>query len=881
MEQLSERLRFETLLSDLIARFVNLPPAQLNPAIEEVLRELGEALRADRLTLAQPSAADPAKVFITHLYQARKAPAYPHPDDTRLPEGVKLAEGFAESVPLYKRIEMNKVVPWLVTKCRHGETVVISGREDLPEEALGDREFFSKFGTQSLVAIPLFAGRRWLGVLSIASFREMRVWPEDLVKRFQFVARVLASALEQFRLQVEVEERLRFEILIADLSSRFVNLPPDEADREIEGALRGVCEVLGIDNAVLWQWFSGAPGTFAITHVYYAPECPPPESKPRYGDFPWVAQMLASSQKFAMSSVEDLPPEAAVDKESARRFGIKSSLCLPLSVGGAPPVGILAFNTLRAERAWPDTLVQRLQLVAQVFANALARRRADQTLRESEELARATFEQAAVGIAHVGTDGRWLRVNDKLCSIVGFRPEELQTQTFQDITHPDDLDADLNIVRRFLSGEVETHSLEKRYIRKDQALVWVNLTISLVRTAAGAPKHFIVVVEEITDRKRADEALRLSEARLAAAADIEGIGFIEVDEGTGTAFADDRLCEIVGYPPDRNKGIQVVAFWKEHLHPSDLPRVLAERQEALDGNREDLRMEYRYLHPTLGERWIQHIGQPTVRDATGFAVKSFGVLRDITERKRAEEETLRLQREISHVSRVAMMGEISSSLAHELNQPLTAILSNAQAALQMLSKGSPDMDEIREILADIAADDQRAGAVIATLRGFLKKNELERQLLDVVEVVRDVLRLLRNEASLKNAFIEAEFGPGPAVIHGDRIQLQQVLVNLVVNALDAARDARASKPEITVRVDRRGEDAVRVSVADNGPGIPQDQVERIFEPYYTSKPGGLGMGLAIARSIVRSHGGRLWAEGNAAGGATFVVELPAEGGGLG
>ena len=222
--------------------------------------------------------------------------------------------------------------------------------------------------------------------------------------------------------------------------------------------------------------------------------------------------------------------------ESARLAGIKSNLTLPLSVGGEPPVGALAFNTLRAERDWPEALVKRLQLVAQVFANALARRRHELSLRESEELNRATFDQAAVGIAHVGTDGRCLRVNDKLCAIVGYPREELLRLTFQDITHPDDLETDLEHVRQVLAGEITTYTMEKRYFRKDRSLVWVNLTVSLVRTAAGEPRHFISVVEDITERKRAEEALRASEARLAAGADLAGLAFYEVDFGSGTAL---------------------------------------------------------------------------------------------------------------------------------------------------------------------------------------------------------------------------------------------------------------------------------------------------------------------------------------------------------
>ena len=616
VEELNERLRFETLLSDLIASFVNLPPTQLDAAIEEVLRQLGEALDADRLTLAQPSA-DSERVFITHLYQARKDPAYPHPDDASLPEGVALAEGLAESLPPYKRVEMNKVVPWLISKCRQGEKVMFSGREDLPEEAVGDRAFFSKFGTQSLVAVPLVAGNRWLGVLSVASFREVRVWPEALVKRFQLVARVLASALEQFRLRVEVEERLRFEILLADLSSRFVNLPPGEVDREIEGALRGVCEVLKIDNAVLWQWSPQPQGDLVLTHAYYAPDSPPPETTPRHEDFPWIAQRLLSGREVTLPSVEDLPAEAAVDLESARRFGVRSSLCLPLSLGGEPPIGILAFNTLRAVRDWPEELVQRFQLVAQVFTNALARRRAE---------------------------------------------------------------------------------------------------------------------------------------------------------------------------------------------------------------------------------------------------------------SRAEQ----LRQELGHAGRVTLLGELTATLAHEVNRPLAAILSNAQAARHWLASGAPDVAELGEVLDDIIADDKRAGQVIHRIRAMLQKQRPERERVDVNQLCREVASLLESELRSAEVQLRLELSPELLEVDASVVEMRQVILNLVMNALQAMRGAGSPMRLITLTTLGEARE-VAILVRDTGPGLEESIRERLWEPFFTTKPGGLGIGLSICRRIVESHGGRLEAENRAGGGATFRFVLPLAG----
>jgi formate hydrogenlyase transcriptional activator len=303
---------------------------------------------------------------------------------------------------------------------------------------------------------------------------------------------------------------LEFETLLADLSARFVSVPAGEVDRQIEDALRLVCEPLGIDLAVLWQWSSATPPVIAPTHAYDTQGILPPAGPLRQELFPWVIQHQLAGRMVVIPSVEEMPAEAAIDQESARFLSIKSNLTLPLSVGGEPPVGALAFNALRAERDWPDVLVKRLQLVAQVFTNALARRR---------------------------------------------------------------------------------HEL----------------------------------------------SLQKSEARLQAAADLTGLGFYEVDFGERVAFFDDRLCTLCGVPPDRLEGLGTLEFWMEHLHPDDRQRVLAQRQELHDGRLERLSIEYRYQHPAHGERWFHHVACVAGRDANGHAVKTFGVLRDVTERRQREE----------------------------------------------------------------------------------------------------------------------------------------------------------------------------------------------------------------------------------------------------
>jgi two-component system sensor kinase FixL len=237
---------------------------------------------------------------------------------------------------------------------------------------------------------------------------------------------------------------------------------------------------------------------------------------------------------------------------------------------------------------------------------------------------------------------------------------------------------------------------------------------------------------------------------------------------------------------------------------------------------------------------------------------------------RHERETGQQRDQLAHLARVASLGELSASLAHELNQPLTAILSNAQAGLRMLQQGGND-EEVRAALQDIVEDDRRASEVIRRLRGMLIKEQAELRELDVNELVREVLRLYRSDLLNRRITLELALAPGLPPVRGDRVQLQQVLLNLLINAADAMTGLERR----TLFIDTgRHEDAVRVKVRDTGAGIADGDLERVFEPFVSTKPTGLGLGLAVCRTIVDVHRGRLWAERNPGGGASFQLELP-------
>jgi signal transduction histidine kinase len=247
--------------------------------------------------------------------------------------------------------------------------------------------------------------------------------------------------------------------------------------------------------------------------------------------------------------------------------------------------------------------------------------------------------------------------------------------------------------------------------------------------------------------------------------------------------------------------------------------------------------------------------------------------KDIVAQQRAELEAKENRAQLTHLTRVALLGQLSGALAHELNQPLTAILSNAQAALHFLKADRIDPAELREILDDIVAEDQRAGQVIHRLRALFKRGETELQLLQVNDLVRESLDLAHGDLVTRNVAVATELSPYVPMVRGDRVQMQQVLLNLLVNACEAMGPGGAR--HVTIATYATDDDAVQISVTDRGPGIPAEQEPRLFEPFFTTKPQGLGLGLSISRSIVTAHGGRLWATNNAGPGATFHIVLPA------
>ena len=396
--------------------------------------------------------------------------------------------------------------------------------------------------------------------------------------------------------------------------------------------------------------------------------------------------------------------------------------------------------------------------------------------------------------------------------------------------------------------------------------------LGLVLVMASALSRDVLRASQLVHELQTSEAgLRESEARMSLAVDAADLGIWIRELARNEIWASHKWRELFAFEPSEPLEFDAIL---QRLHPDDregLRQAQAMAFAGADGGR--YQTEYRLLLPDGATRWISSQGRVDF-DATGQPVLIRVAARDVTARKQAEQETQLLRQEIAHAGRVSMMGQLATGLAHEINQPLASILRNAEAAELFLQHPSPDLDEIRAILSDIRSDDERAGHVIDRMRGLLKRQTLDTGRLDVGALVADVAALVRIDAATRQVKLDVDVPADLPHVRGDRVQIQQVLLNLILNGMDALQETRLEdrRVDVTARID--GAQLVEIAVDDTGHGIPADKLGKIFDPFFTTKPNGMGIGLAVSRTIVEAHSGRLWAENRNGGGAAFRFTLP-------
>ncbi|HXV80590.1 MAG TPA: PAS domain S-box protein [Candidatus Binatia bacterium] len=812
------------------------------------------------------------------------------------------------------------------------------------------------------------------------------------------IDRLLRERRRRRLAQQRLEERVRFEQLVSELSNTFINLPPERVEAQIIDALGRVASFLRFDIAAL-SVFTGRGTEGRVAYIWRAEGVPEIPSDLTDKDFPWVAQEVFTGRDVCLRTLEMLPLAARTDRDSYERYHVRSAHNVPV-VGGGKVIGVFGLCTAWEEREMSRELLQSQRLLGEIFANALVRKVADEARREVEKNFRSLVETTAAVPWQADTES-WVftYVGPRAVRLLGYPLEQWYEKDFWvSHLHPDDKEFAVNTCLG-LSRSAEDFEFEYRMIASSGKIVWVQ-DIVRCEHQNGKPVELRGFMLDISERRQAEEARRESEERISLAASTAGLGLWVWDATRDESWVTPEGRRLFGW--DESEPITLERFIRT-LHPDDREptreavlrslqnggdylaefrvvlsggaiRWVATRgrvefdlngrplrmrgvsiditdrrraEQALEKERrflrqvididpnfifakdregrftlvnqavadaygttvEDLigktdadfnpnREEIKFFHRmdlevmnTLQERfipeeqltdaqgkirWLQTVKRPII-DKDGVANQVLGASTDITQRKDAESELERNRQELAHVSRISTMGELAASLAHELNQPLTAILGNAQAAQRFMAANPVDLEEVREILQDIVQDDSRASEVIQRMRALVKKEEVAFAPLNIAEVTHDVARLIYADAVLLNIAVAVELDPALPLLLGDRVQLQQVVLNLMLNAFDAMKDCPVNDRRVVLRAEQADAGGVRVAVRDCGVGLSGSKLDKIFHPFYTTKRDGLGMGLSISRSIVEDHGGRLWAENNPDRGATFYFTLPVEG----
>jgi PAS domain S-box-containing protein len=402
--------------------------------------------------------------------------------------------------------------------------------------------------------------------------------------------------------------------------------------------------------------------------------------------------------------------------------------------------------------------------------------------------------------------------------------------------------------------------------RADGAYRWFHVRALPLRDNQGVVVRWYCVLTDIEDRKRTEEALRSSEHHLRLITEtIPALVWRTTPDGE-IDYVNRRVLEYTGKPLEHfgKDG------WLQLLHPDDVDSTIRLwRQNIQTGHSHQVTYRLRRADGTY--RWFDVRGEP-LRDIEGRVVQWYGICIDVEDRKRTEEALRNTQERLSIASQVATVGELSASIAHEVNQPLTAVVSNGNACLRWLSAQPPNLAKAVEAAERIVRDGKDAGEVVRRIRALFKRAPHEEVLLDLNEVIGEVLGLLRGETAKRRVMVETDLGQNLPPVRGDRVQLQQLILNLLLNGIEAMDPVTDHPKRLFIRSIQEPDDTVLVEIRDSGLGLKGP--DTVFEAFFTTKENGMGMGLAICRSIVQAHNGRLWAASGEGPGATFCFTLP-------
>jgi two-component system sensor kinase FixL len=656
-----------------------------------------------------------------------------------------------------------------------------------------------------------------------------------------------------------LQERLRFESFLVELSSAFTRARVQGVDREIELWLEKLAQFIGVERSSLWEMHEGARSV-ARRYFYMAPGQNPGTNHSPTEEFSWLTEQYLRGNMVIWSRMpDDIPKSAHGERAWAARIGAKSALSIPVRAGRI--VCVLVFTSVARYRKWPAALVNRLRLVAEIFTGAVGRQVAQAALEETEARTRALLKALPDPMFVLSPEGVYLDCHARDAQDPLLPSEQLFGRRLDEVL-PSEL------TNRFLAAA--NHAAQTGDVAELEYAIEVRgdpreYEARMVRRDDGA---IVSLVRNITEERRAERRLRESEERFRGAFDHSAIGIALVSLEGRWLRVNAALCGMLGY----TEAEMLATDFQALTVPDDLDANLNCVRRARAGEISHYELHKRYIRKD-GTTIPALLTVSVVKDAQGQPLYFVSQIQDLTERLRAQLEVERLRLELAHFGRLALTGKLTSSLAHALSQPLTVILSNADTGQRLLASGQSASPAMRELLADIAVSCNRAAEVIHGVRGFLSKERGPQRRVDLNELVRAVADVMNSELILRQIRLEMQLSAAPAEIEADPVELQQVILNLLLNGAEAMSGKAPHERALLVSTARIANE-IELGVRDYGPGTDPANMKLLFDPFFTTKPDGMGMGLAICEEIVRRHGGRLWAENNYGSGMTFHCTFP-------
>ncbi len=496
------------------------------------------------------------------------------------------------------------------------------------------------------------------------------------------------------------------------------------------------------------------------------------------------------------------------------------------------------------------------------------RRKSTNVLRESEARINLAANAAHLGLWHCNVQDKELWVTEKWRELFGFTDSEpVAFDRLLQVVHPEDRERMKQLVQSMFKHGGENES-EYRIKLPDGSTRWISGYGTVELDERGKPAFARGVSRDITLRKHAEEELLESEARFRAMANTAPVMIWVSGPDRLCTFFNKGWLDFTGRTLEEELGNK----WAEGVHREDIDRCMQIYARSFDA-RQPFTMEYRLRRSDGEYRLVLDTGTPRFAPDGEF-LGYIGSCIDITERKQAELQHQRQNLELARVGRVAVMGELAASLAHEVNNPVGAMVANASAGQRLLAAGKIKVDDLTELLADIVTDGRRAGEVIQGIRNLVRKGEARRELIQIEDIIQQLLRIVHADAIERDVKVVTEVNPGVGQVWGDPVQLLQVFLNLTLNAFEAMTAVPSNARRLVIHAAHSENGDILVSFRDSGPGFPSGMAQQLFEPFFSTKAEGTGMGLAIACSLIEAHSGTLSAENCEGGGACFTVRLP-------